>query len=826
MKKITLLLLFTTFATTMFAQVAAPVFKTVAGTYYNTFSVELTGSNIYYTLDGTTPTENSTKYTGAISISNFGTSTTITAASLNNNTWSETTTATYELKVAAPVFSIKGGISEKITGDQSLKFTTETEGATIYYNERGEDPKTSGSKAFGALSILATRTIKAVAFVKDANGNKIYSDISSEYYVISPIALFVTTNEVLSENKYIIYYGNKIASPFYEDKEIDDLKNRDITISKNKYIETNEFSGFTFKSTDNGYTIQDAYNRYLYIDNNNNLGAAKRKSSTKAMYWNISIDQTTSQATIKNISKEKIFAFNTQATTFGLYDESEIGENITLPSLFQKIEFPTITITPEDGDTIKEFSKFVVSCTSGIGYEDSDDAYVYYNIGQDVTKYEFDEYVQTDPNTIEFILDEPIKKTDDYKIVFPENAFILAPDVLDKTNKEFIARYTVLNKDILELTYSNPSNNTAATSLQYLYFEFNQDIKINIENAIVTDKKGNEYTFTLSNIDNWGTQCLDNALCLKADEAIIAAGEYTFVLKKEYFCAKENNELTIEKDMTFHINIIEPLKLESVTPNDSTIYDNVDKITLTFNKKAMHENITEIIVKDSNEQSYTFTKTTTEDNTTELTFVTETPLTVKDTYTFTIESNVIYCDATNSDLTDTESIPETTFTFVVVPQPKWYTDYDSTTSVKEFEKLTIIIKNVSSIELNEEVTPTLSTQSGTTFNGTPVLVIEVDEQNGTTTNKIEITFEKKHTSADTYNVTIPAGLFTMNEDVINEEKVLTFKIVDPEDNDDTAINDIEAETGNAVIYDLTGRRINNITKVGIYIVNGKKIIVK
>lgn len=42
----------------------------------------------------------------------------------------------------------------------------------------------------------------------------------------------------------------------------------------------------------------------------------------------------------------------------------------------------------------------------------------------------------------------------------------------------------------------------------------------------------------------------------------------------------------------------------------------------------------------------------------------------------------------------------------------------------------------------------------------------------------------------------------------------------------TAIDNIEPETANEVIYDITGRRVNEITKAGIYIVNGKKVFVK
>ena len=43
------------------------------------------------------------------------------------------------------------------------------------------------------------------------------------------------------------------------------------------------------------------------------------------------------------------------------------------------------------------------------------------------------------------------------------------------------------------------------------------------------------------------------------------------------------------------------------------------------------------------------------------------------------------------------------------------------------------------------------------------------------------------------------------------------------DNDETSINEVKVENAQ-VIYDLTGRRVNEITKAGIYIINGKKVI--
>ena len=44
--------------------------------------------------------------------------------------------------------------------------------------------------------------------------------------------------------------------------------------------------------------------------------------------------------------------------------------------------------------------------------------------------------------------------------------------------------------------------------------------------------------------------------------------------------------------------------------------------------------------------------------------------------------------------------------------------------------------------------------------------------------------------------------------------------------DQTSIKEIDCDNKVVVIYDLTGRKIETITKGGIYIVNGKKVLVK
>ena len=43
----------------------------------------------------------------------------------------------------------------------------------------------------------------------------------------------------------------------------------------------------------------------------------------------------------------------------------------------------------------------------------------------------------------------------------------------------------------------------------------------------------------------------------------------------------------------------------------------------------------------------------------------------------------------------------------------------------------------------------------------------------------------------------------------------------------TGIGNVKGESGNVkTVFDLTGRRVNNAAAPGIYIVNGKKVLVK
>lgn len=143
--------------------VANPTFTIPSGTYNETKSVvincETDGATIYYTTDGTDPTTSSSVYSSAISVTQ---TTTIKALAVKGGmTNSGVASATYTLKCATPTITVPSGAflnTKEVTMSSS-------DGASIYYTIDGSEP-TSSSTAYDPSnkpSISATTTLKAIA---------------------------------------------------------------------------------------------------------------------------------------------------------------------------------------------------------------------------------------------------------------------------------------------------------------------------------------------------------------------------------------------------------------------------------------------------------------------------------------------------------------------------------------------------------------------------------------------------------------------------------------------------------------------------------------
>ena len=144
-------------------QVSRPVFVPAAGTYGSAQQVTITcstkESTIYYTLDGSTPTTSSTRYTGPIGVSaSLTVKALATASGLDP---SPVVTAEYRIvnQVEQPVISPNGGL---FSTPQPVTLTTSTPGAALYYTLDGSTPTASSTPYTGPVLISTTSTLKAV----------------------------------------------------------------------------------------------------------------------------------------------------------------------------------------------------------------------------------------------------------------------------------------------------------------------------------------------------------------------------------------------------------------------------------------------------------------------------------------------------------------------------------------------------------------------------------------------------------------------------------------------------------------------------------------
>jgi hypothetical protein len=168
------------------ATTATPTFSPAAGTYTSTQTVTISdstsGSTIYYTTNGTTPTTSSSVYSGSITV---GASETLQAiATSTGNSASAVGSAAYTISAVAatPTFSPVAGT---YTSTQTVTISDSTAGATIYYTTNGTTPTTGSSVYSGPITVGSTETLKAIAA---ATGYSMSAIGSSAYTITLPTA--------------------------------------------------------------------------------------------------------------------------------------------------------------------------------------------------------------------------------------------------------------------------------------------------------------------------------------------------------------------------------------------------------------------------------------------------------------------------------------------------------------------------------------------------------------------------------------------------------------------------------------------------------------
>ena len=190
-------------------------------------NTDVSKAKIYYTTDGSTPTESSTQGSAVTIQGTPGENITIKAIAVASGTDKAVSAATFTYqildKLAAPTSSVPDGAV--FTSESVVELTVET--GKIYYTTNGEDPTTASNLYKKNITVDSAVTIKAIAVAEDYQ----QSEISTFSYgfasqVSAPVANFASGElDMGTEVAFTcetegasIYYRTDGAEPDLNDK--------------------------------------------------------------------------------------------------------------------------------------------------------------------------------------------------------------------------------------------------------------------------------------------------------------------------------------------------------------------------------------------------------------------------------------------------------------------------------------------------------------------------------------------------------------------------------------------------------------------------------
>lgn len=153
---------------TVTGQVSMGIINPVQGTYANAVMISIgnatpADASIYYTTDGTEPTQVSDLYNGAFIFNAVDNPVRTIKAKAFKNDWlpSSTLTSSYTFQAEAPLFNPPSG---SYGSAQEIVLTTGTTGATIYYTTDGSEPTQASTLYTGLITVTENSTIRARAY--------------------------------------------------------------------------------------------------------------------------------------------------------------------------------------------------------------------------------------------------------------------------------------------------------------------------------------------------------------------------------------------------------------------------------------------------------------------------------------------------------------------------------------------------------------------------------------------------------------------------------------------------------------------------------------
>ena len=534
------------------------------------------------------------------------------------------------------------------------------------------------------------------------------------------------------------------------------------------------------------------------------------------------------------------------------------GQNHDISALYNyaatlQKDFMPVSVTPADGSVAADLSSVKVSFGEAVVLNSAVETPAEFvdmtNRGVIVNgKLAID---AKDNKTVTVTPESALEDTHSYRLVIKEgaignNEYATSNYATGRTNPQLTYNF-VLNKNVAAAPFiTDPIDGATVSELSTILFKSNNGKEISpswITNRHIylKDAKG-------AYVAEAKPELGDDNYTVKAvfDKPFTVSGEYTLEVQDSVFIygtgfdvdanVTTNIKYTVEgtTDPSVEYTFGAPV---STDPADQTQIEKLENITLTFDKDVKPSPFQVVKVYDrANRQVVNtgYLKASKTDSKS-LVVVLDSALTVKKTYSVEIMQGA-YGDAAWADgnYLAGQSNEALVYYYEVVgnapvePSGDVVTDPADGSTVKSLKDIIITFKNNTDCAPSYSVYPQLLDAEGNVVCGASTEF--GDPSSWDPQNYCQINLEQEITAAGTYTLDIPAGVFIL--DGVDSPAMKFTYTVSPED----AINGVFGDdaAAKADVFNLSGVRVlHNATKAdfsklarGIYIVNGKKVVVK
>ena len=321
-------------------------------------SCDTEGATIYYTTDGSEPTESSDKYVDPFEIND---TTTVKAVAVNAVGSSDVATATYTRVAESPTITFDGEATFK---DAKLVTITAAEGTTVYYTLNGNTPNDNSDECPENITLKADATLKVIAYEGKYKSNiveqkfTLASSGSAESStgtatLVTDVADLAAGDQVVivaSDDDFALSMPNSNGNNFLttqisktENSSIIELNNAVTNIT----LEKGEESGTYAFKTEYGYLYapggENSSNNHLKVQDNRSYAGS----------WEISIVEGVATIVSKGETPRNTIRFNNSSNPklFSCYSSGQ--QNVSLYKVnTSTIEDPVLNVTPAGWATL------------------------------------------------------------------------------------------------------------------------------------------------------------------------------------------------------------------------------------------------------------------------------------------------------------------------------------------------------------------------------------------------------------------------------------------------------------------------------------------